>query len=73
MNNAIGQILLAKSMGKCQIVAKTGVGQHGVATATACALMNMDCIVFLGETDMRRQVSNVKRMEFLGATVKPAT
>ena len=73
MNNAIGQILLAKSMGKCQIVAETGAGQHGVATATACALMNMDCVVFMGETDMRRQASNVKRMEFLGATVKPAT
>ncbi|MDG1396453.1 MAG: tryptophan synthase subunit beta [Flavobacteriales bacterium] len=73
MNNAIGQILLAKSMGKCQIIAETGAGQHGVATATACALMNMDCVIFMGETDMRRQASNVKRMEFLGATVKSVT
>jgi len=73
LNNAIGQILLAKSMGKCQIVAETGAGQHGVATATACALMDMDCVIFMGETDMHRQASNVKRMEFLGATVKPAT
>ena len=73
MNNAIGQILLAKSMGKSQIVAETGAGQHGVATATACALMNMDCVIFMGELDMCRQASNVNRMEFLGATVKPAT
>ncbi len=73
INNAIGQILLAKSMGKTQIVAETGAGQHGVATATACALMDMECIVFMGEVDIQRQAPNVQRMEFLGAKVVPAT
>lgn len=73
INNAIGQILLAKSMGKTQIVAETGAGQHGVATATACALMDMECIVFMGEIDIQRQAPNVQRMEFLGAKVVPAT
>ncbi|MDG1331442.1 MAG: tryptophan synthase subunit beta [Crocinitomicaceae bacterium] len=73
INNAIGQILLAKSMGKTQIVAETGAGQHGVATATACALMDMECIVFMGEIDIERQAPNVQRMEFLGAKVVPAT
>lgn len=73
INNTIGQILLAKSMGKQTIVAETGAGQHGVATATACALMDMECIVFMGEIDMARQAPNVQRMEFLGATVIPAT
>tara|TARA_B110000977_G_scaffold193533_1_gene268630 strand:- start:6979 stop:7440 length:462 start_codon:yes stop_codon:yes gene_type:complete len=62
INNAIGQILLAKSMGKRQVVAETGAGQHGVATATACALMNMDCVVFMGEIDIKRQAPNVQRM-----------
>lgn len=73
INNAIGQILLAKSMGKQQIVAETGAGQHGVATATACALMDMECIVFMGEVDIKRQAPNVERMKFLGAKVIPAT
>ncbi|PHR17394.1 MAG: tryptophan synthase subunit beta [Fluviicola sp.] len=73
INNAIGQILLAKSMGKHQIIAETGAGQHGVATATACALMDMECIIFMGEIDIERQAPNVQRMEFLGATVIPAT
>ena len=73
INNAIGQILLAKSMGKTKIVAETGAGQHGVATATACALMDMECIVFMGEIDIQRQAPNVQRMEFLGAKVVPAT
>ena len=73
INNAIGQILLAKAMGKTQIVAETGAGQHGVATATACALMDMECIVFMGEVDIARQAPNVQRMEFLGAKVAPAT
>ncbi len=72
INNTIGQILLAKSMGKQTIVAETGAGQHGVATATACALMDMECIVFMGEVDMARQAPNVQRMEFLGAKVIPA-
>lgn len=73
INNAIGQILLAKAMGKRQIVAETGAGQHGVATATACALMDMECIVYMGEVDIARQAPNVQRMEFLGAKVVPAT
>ncbi|MFT5859162.1 MAG: tryptophan synthase beta subunit [Flavobacteriaceae bacterium] len=72
INNAIGQILLAKRMGKKTIIAETGAGQHGVATATACALMDMECIVYMGEIDIKRQAPNVKRMEFLGATVVPA-
>ena len=72
INNALGQILLAKKMGKTRIVAETGAGQHGVATATACALMQMECIVFMGEKDIARQAPNVLRMELLGATVIPA-
>jgi tryptophan synthase beta chain len=72
INNTIGQILLAKKMGKTRIIAETGAGQHGVATATVCALMGMECIVYMGETDMARQEPNVKRMEMLGATVIPA-
>ncbi|MCO4813215.1 MAG: tryptophan synthase subunit beta [Flavobacteriales bacterium] len=73
INNALGQILLAKKMGKTRIVAETGAGQHGVATATACALMQMECIVFMGEKDIARQAPNVLRMELLGATVIPAS
>lgn len=73
INNALGQILLAKKMGKTKIVAETGAGQHGVATATACALMQMECIVFMGEKDIKRQSPNVLRMELLGAKVIPAT
>ena len=72
INNAIGQILLAKKMGKTEIVAETGAGQHGVATATVCALMNMKCIVYMGEKDIERQSPNVKRMKYLGAEVVPA-
>jgi tryptophan synthase beta subunit len=73
INNTIGQILLAKKMGKTRIIAETGAGQHGVATATVCALMGLDCVVYMGETDIRRQEPNVKRMEMLGAKVVPAT
>ncbi|MBI5009637.1 MAG: tryptophan synthase subunit beta [Bacteroidia bacterium] len=72
INNTIGQILLAKKMGKTRVIAETGAGQHGVATATVCALMGMECVVYMGETDMARQEPNVKRMEMLGATVVPA-
>ncbi len=72
INNAIGQILLAKHMGKKEIIAETGAGQHGVATATVCALMNLKCIVFMGEKDMERQSANVQRMRLLGAEVRPA-
>jgi len=71
INNTIGQILLARHMGKSRIIAETGAGQHGVATATVCALMGMECIVYMGELDMQRQEPNVKRMEMLGARVIP--
>src|SRR4051795_748595 len=71
INNALGQALLAKRMGKTRIIAETGAGQHGVATATACALLGLDCTVFMGAEDMRRQMPNVQRMELLGATVSP--
>ncbi|MGG3280483.1 tryptophan synthase subunit beta [Paenibacillus solani] len=71
INNAIGQILLAKRMGAKRIIAETGAGQHGVATATACAMFNMDCVIYMGAEDMRRQALNVFRMELLGATVIP--
>lgn len=73
INNTIGQILLAQRMGKKKIIAETGAGQHGVATATACALMNVECIVYMGEKDMERQQPNVLRMKMLGAEVRPAT
>lgn len=73
INNTIGQILLAKRMGKTRIIAETGAGQHGVATATVCALMGLECVVYMGETDILRQEPNVKRMEMLGAKVIPAT
>ncbi len=69
INNAIGQILLAKELGKKRIIAETGAGQHGVATATVCALMGMECIVYMGETDVQRQAPNVARMKMLGAKV----
>lgn len=72
INNALGQILLAKYMGKTEIIAETGAGQHGVACATVCALMNMKCIVFMGEKDIERQAPNVQRMRLLGAEVRPA-
>src|SRR5213079_25794 len=71
INNAIGQALLAKRMGKRRIIAETGAGQHGVATATACALLDLECIVYMGTEDMRRQKPNVERMGLLGATVEP--
>ncbi len=73
INNTLGQILLARHMGKKRIIAETGAGQHGVATATVCALMDMECVVYMGETDMERQEPNVRRMEMLGARVVPAT
>ena len=73
INNTIGQILLAKKMGKTRIIAETGAGQHGVATATVCALMGMQCEVFMGKTDVERQHTNVERMRMLGAQVHPVT
>jgi tryptophan synthase beta chain len=72
VNNTIGQILLAKRLGKQKIIAETGAGQHGVATATVCALMGMECTVYMGKLDMERQRPNVERMRILGATVVPA-
>jgi tryptophan synthase beta chain len=71
INNAIGQAVLARRMGKRRIIAETGAGQHGVATATACALLGLECVVFMGTEDMRRQRPNVLRMELLGATMAP--
>lgn len=73
VNNTIGQILLARRLGKQKIVAETGAGQHGVATATVCALMGMECIVYMGEIDIERQAPNVARMKMLGAEVRPAS
>ena len=73
INNTIGQILLAKRLGKKRIIAETGAGQHGVATATVCALMNMECIVYMGKTDVERQHINVQKMQMLGATVYSVT
>ncbi|CAM1342126.1 tryptophan synthase subunit beta [Tenacibaculum aestuarii] len=73
VNNTIGQILIAKHLGKTKIIAETGAGQHGVATATVCALMDLECVVFMGETDIKRQAPNVARMKMLGAKVVPAT
>ncbi len=72
INNTIGQILMAKRLGKQRIIAETGAGQHGVATATVCALMGLQCIVYMGEIDIARQAPNVARMKMLGATVIPA-
>ena len=71
INNTIGQILVARSMGKTRIIAETGAGQHGVATATVCALMDMPCVVYMGKTDIERQQPNVGKMKMLGATVVP--
>jgi tryptophan synthase beta chain len=73
INNTIGQILLARKMGKTRIIAETGAGQHGVATATVCALMDMECIVYMGKTDVERQHINVQKMKMLGAEVRPVT
>ena len=72
INNTLGQIILAKKLGKKRIIAETGAGQHGVATATACALMGLECLVYMGEIDIARQAPNVARMKMLGATVIPA-
>jgi len=72
VNNTLGQILVAKHLGKTRIIAETGAGQHGVATATVCALMGIECIVYMGEIDIERQAPNVSRMKMLGATVVPA-
>ena len=71
INNVLGQVLLAKKMGKTRVIAETGAGQHGVATATAAALLNMECEVYMGELDTKRQALNVYRMELLGAKVHP--
>jgi len=73
INNTVGQILIAKRLGKKRIIAETGAGQHGVATATVCALMDMKCIVYMGQTDIERQLPNVLRMKMLGADVVPVT
>ncbi|MFO0974714.1 MAG: tryptophan synthase subunit beta [Phycisphaerae bacterium] len=73
INNTVGQILLARRMGKTRIIAETGAGQHGVATATVCALFNLPCVVYMGETDIARQQPNVFRMKLLGAEVRPVT
>lgn len=73
INNTVGQIILAKRLGKTRIIAETGAGQHGVATATVCALMGMECIVYMGEVDIERQAPNVARMKMLGAEVRHAT
>lgn len=73
INNAIGSVLLAKRMGKTRIIAETGAGQHGVATATVCALMGLKCVVYMGATDVARQAPNVQRMKMLGAEVVPVT
>ncbi len=72
INNTIGQILMAKRLGKTRIIAETGAGQHGVATATVCALMGIQCIVYMGAVDIKRQAPNVSRMKMLGAEVRPA-
>ena len=71
INNALGQTLLAQRMGKTRIIAETGAGQHGVAAATACALLDLECIVYMGTEDIRRQKPNVERMSLLGARVEP--
>jgi tryptophan synthase beta chain len=73
LNNALGQALLTKRMGKPRVIAETGAGQHGVATATACALLGLECVVYMGEVDVERQALNVYRMRLLGATVVPVT
>src|SRR5207302_11464417 len=73
INNAVGQALIARRMGKQRIIAETGAGQHGVATATACALLGLGCAVYMGEEDTRRQALNVSRMRMLGAEVIPVT
>lgn len=71
INNCVGQILLAMQMGKQRIVAETGAGQHGLATATVCALFNLKCVIYMGEVDIKRQAPNVFKMKLLGAQIKP--
>src|SRR5215207_7920801 len=71
INNVLGQVLLARRMGKSRVIAETGAGQHGVASATACALLDLECVVYMGVEDVRRQAPNVQRMELLGARVEP--
>src|SRR5690606_40616991 len=73
INNAVGQALLAKRIGATRVIAETGAGQHGVATATACAMLGLDCIIYMGERDTQRQSLNVFRMQLLGAKVVPVT
>ncbi|MBQ8593776.1 MAG: pyridoxal-phosphate dependent enzyme, partial [Bacteroidaceae bacterium] len=73
INNSVGQILLAKKMGKHRVIAETGAGQHGVATATVCALMDMECTIYMGAIDVERQHTNVEKMKMLGATIVPVT
>ena len=73
LNNALGQCLLAKKMGKTRVIAETGAGQHGVATAAACARLGLTCVIYMGSTDMQRQAPNVVRMQLMGATVIPVT
>ena len=73
INNTVGQVLLARRMGKRRIIAETGAGQHGVATATVCARYGLECVVYMGEEDMRRQALNVWRMRLMGAEVVPVT
>src|SRR5438309_1689588 len=73
INNVLGQALLTRRMGKSRVIAETGAGQHGVATATACALLGLECVVYMGEVDTQRQALNVARMRLLGATVIPVT
>ena len=73
INNVLGQVLLTKRMGKTRVIAETGAGQHGVATATACALLGLECAVYMGEEDTRRQALNVSRMRMLGAEVISVT
>ncbi|KZK75104.1 MAG: tryptophan synthase subunit beta [Pelodictyon luteolum] len=73
INNALGQVLLARRMGKRRVIAETGAGQHGVATATVCALFDLQCVVYMGEEDIRRQAPNVARMKLLGAEVRPVS
>jgi len=73
INNSLGQVLLAKRMGKTRVIAETGAGQHGVATATVCAMMGLECLVFMGKTDIERQHLNVQKMQMLGASIQPVT
>lgn len=73
INNTVGQALIAQALNKKEIIAETGAGQHGVATATVCALLDLSCTIYMGQTDMERQATNVQRMKMLGANVIPAT